>query len=103
MPEFLYTVRPTRPTMLIDGPTDEETSILTRHAEYVERLAAEGVVELAGRTQNADETAFGLVVFRAESEDAARRIMLDDPAVKHGVMAAALFPYRVAYRGARPA
>ena len=102
MPEFLYTVRPTRPTMLVDGPTDEETSILTRHAAYVERLAADGVVELAGRTQNADDTAFGIVIFRADSEAAARRIMLDDPAVKHGVMAAALFPYRVAYRGTRP-
>lgn len=103
MPEFLYTIRPTRPTMLVDGPTDEETSILTRHAAYIERLAADGVVELAGRTQNADDTAFGIVVFRADSEAAARRIMLDDPAVKYGVMAATLFPYRVAYRGTRPA
>ena len=56
------------------------------------------MVELAGRTQNADETAFGLVVFRAESETAARQIMLEDPAVKHGVMTASLYPYRVAFR-----
>ena len=102
MPEFLYTVRPTRPTMLIDGPTDEETSILARHAAYIEQLAAAGVVELAGRTQNTDDTAFGIVVFRADSETAARRVMLEDPAVKYGVMEATLFPYRVAYRGPRP-
>jgi uncharacterized protein YciI len=86
--------------MLSEGPTDEESAILSQHATYVEQLTRQGVVELAGRTQNADETAFGLVVFRAKSETAARQIMLDDPAVKHGVMTASLFPYRVAYRSA---
>jgi len=96
--EFLYTIRPTRLAMLSEGPTDEESAVLSRHASYVERLAQQGVVELAGRTQNADETAFGLVIFHAESESVARQIMLDDPAVKHGVMTASLFPYRVAFR-----
>lgn len=51
---------------------------------------------MAGRTLNADETAFGIVVFRADSETSARQIMHDDPAVKLGVMHAELFPYRVA-------
>jgi uncharacterized protein YciI len=96
--EFLYTIKPTRPAMLTEGPTDEESVILSEHAAYVERLAERGVVELAGRTRNTDETAFGIVVFQAKSEDDARQIMLDDPAVKHGVMTAELFPYRVAFR-----
>ena len=100
--EFLYTVKPTRPAMLREGPTEEETSILAQHAAYIERLAQCGVVELAGRTQNSDETAFGIVVFCAESESAAKQIMHDDPAVQAGVMSARLFPYRVAFRGTEP-
>ena len=41
----------------------------------------------------------GLAVFRAESEDAARQIMNDDPAVKKGVMKAMLYPFRVVLQG----
>ena len=65
MLEFIYTSQATRGAMLTEGPTAEEASILTQHATYIERLADQGVVELAGRTQNSDETSFGLVVFRA--------------------------------------
>ncbi len=59
-------------------------------------------MDLAGRTQNTDDRAFGIVVFRAEDGPGARRIMDEDPAVLRGVMSAELFPYRVAFRGAAP-
>ena len=38
---------------------------------------------------------FGIVIFRAESAEAARRIMADDPAVAAGVMRDEVFPVRV--------
>ena len=98
MPEFLYTVRPSRIEMLTDGPTSEEAHVLEAHARYVSGLASDGVVELAGRTQTADASTFGIVIFRAEDEHAARSIMEGDPAVEHGVMISELFPYRVAFR-----
>ena len=98
MLEFLYTVKPTRLAMVTEGPTEEESAVLAQHAAYLGGLAERGVVEFAGRTTNGDETTFGLVVFEAESDAAARRIMLEDPAVRHGVMTASLFPYRVAFR-----
>jgi uncharacterized protein len=97
--QFLYTVRPTRLQMLTEGPTTDEASAVKRHLEYLQGLAEAGVVLLAGRTQTADERTFGLVVFRAESEEAARRIVDGDPAVAHGVMKAELYPYRVAVLG----
>jgi len=100
--EFLYMLRPTRLAMLTDGPTDAEAAVLSRHAAYVEGLAKRGVVEFGGRTQTADESTFGLVVFHADSEEAARGIMRDDPAVRDGVMTASLFPYRIAFRSAKP-
>ena len=42
---------------------------------------------------------FGLVIFKADSEAEARQIMENDPAVKHGVMRATLYPYRVVFLG----
>jgi uncharacterized protein len=97
--EFLYTVRPSRIEMLTAGPTQDEASALEGHAKYIAGLAANGVVELAGRTQTTDAATFGIVIFRAVDGEAARRIMEADPAVAQGVMEAELFPYRVAFRG----
>lgn len=57
------------------------------------------VVLMAGRTEDAGAETMGLVVFEAESADAAQRIMVSDPAVADGVMTANLFPYRVAVTG----
>ena len=102
MPEFIYVLRPERSTLLTDGPTEVERPILARHFEYLAHLAESGIVELAGRTLNTDETAFGLVVLHAEDEDEAHAIMDEDPAVVEGVMSATLFAYRVALRGKRP-
>ena len=99
MPEvtqYMYRIMPTRPEMLSEGPTPAETDVTTRHAEYLQELTNQGVVVLAGRTLNTDESSFGIVILNAESEPAAREIMRNDPAVKFGVMSAELFPYRVA-------
>jgi len=80
--------------MVTRGPTDEEASILSDHVNYLEGLTRQGVVLVFGRTQNNDSSTFGIVIFRAESEDAARSIMNNDPAVKKGIMRAELFPYK---------
>jgi uncharacterized protein YciI len=82
--------------MLTDGPTDEERRIVSEHFAYLEKLLAAGTLILVGRTTNSDDRTFGIAIFQAESDDAARAIMNSDPAVRHGVMRAELFPYRVA-------
>lgn len=93
--QFVYRVRPVRVEML-KNPTEKENAIVEEHFSYLKDLNAKGVVILAGRTLNADETAFGLVIFHAESEEAARRIMEGDPGVRKGVFRAELFPFRIA-------
>jgi uncharacterized protein YciI len=99
--QYLYRIQPTRPEMLAEGPTDDERAAVGRHAAYVKGLTERGVVLLAGRTQNTDPSALGIVIFRAASEPVAREIMNDDPAVKEGVMRAELFPYRIAFAAER--
>jgi uncharacterized protein YciI len=96
MPQFLYRLQPTRLGMLTESPTDREASIVSEHFEYLQKLVAEGVVFMAGRTLNSDERTFGIVVFEAASESDAVALMENDPAVKLRVMKAELFPYRVA-------
>jgi uncharacterized protein YciI len=97
--QFLYRVQPTRPAMLTEGPTPREMESVSRHFEYLQGLTRRDIVLLAGRTLNTDPSSFGIVIFRAASEDEARVIMLADPAVREGVMSADLFPYRIALAG----
>jgi uncharacterized protein len=94
--QFLYRVRPTRLGMLTEGPTEHESAIVGAHFSYLKGLVDQGVVLMAGRTLNADESTFGIAIFEAESMEEAKEIMRADPAVREGVMWAELFPYRVA-------
>jgi uncharacterized protein YciI len=85
--------------MLSIGPTAEEQAVVAEHFAYLQDLNAKGVIILVGRTLTTDEHTMGLAVFRAESEEAARKIMNGDPAVTNGVMSATLFPFKVVLHG----
>lgn len=87
--------------MLAEGPTEREARIVGQHFEYLRRLVDEGIVLMAGRTLNTDESAFGIAIFVADSPEAAEALMRADPAVAQGVMSAELFPYRIALWSAR--
>ena len=99
--EFLYRIQPLRPEMFVEGPTSEESRRVSEHFEYLRELTERGVVILAGRTLNTDPTSFGIVIFRSDTEAAARVLMEADPAVAGGVFRAELFPYSVALMGER--
>jgi uncharacterized protein YciI len=86
--------------MLVEGLTEEEDRLVGEHFEYLRDLVEKGVVLLAGRTQNPDPTAFGIVIFRAASFNEARTVMEADPAVKQGVFHAELYPYAISLIGA---
>lgn len=96
MEQWIYVLRPARPGMLTAGATAEEERIVAGHFDYLKGLAERGIMILVGRTQNSDESTFGIAIFEAVDEAAARAIMENDPAVKHGVMTATLYPYRIA-------
>ena len=96
MSEWLYYLKPTRLEMLTEGSTPDESEIVGRHFAYLKDLTEKGIMILMGRTQNNDESTFGIAIFEAEDEAMARTIMENDPAVKNGVMTATLYPYKVA-------
>ena len=96
MQQWLYQLKPARLEMLTDGPTPEEAETVSRHFAYLQDLTQKGVMILMGRTQNNDESTFGIAIFEAEDESAAQKIMENDPAVMGGVMKATLYPYKIA-------
>lgn len=102
MAHWLYTLRPARPEMLTEGPTEGETRAVGEHFAYLKGLVEAGSVLLVGRTQDAGPETRGLVIFEAEDEAAARALMEGDPAVSQGVMTATLQPYAIALAGSIP-
>ena len=74
--------------------TAEEQAIWGVHFERLERLLEEGTLIMAGPTLGPVNT--GLAIIEAPDEDAARRLMEEDPAIASGVARGELRPFRVA-------
>ena len=99
MATWIDTLRPTRPEMLTEAPTEAESTAVGEHFAYPKGLVAEGAVLLVGRTQDAGPETRGLVIFEAVDEEAGRGLMSADPAVLTGVMSATLQPDSIAPAG----
>ncbi len=102
MKTFLYRLEPIRLEMATIAPTPEEAAIVSEHFAHLEALTKQGVLLLVGRTQEDADEVFGIVIFQADSEERARVIMNSDPAVKHGIMRAELFPFRISLHSEIP-
>jgi len=99
--EFLYKITPARMGMVTEAPTEAEAAIVNQHFDYLQSLTDKGMMLLFGRTQNSGAATFGIAIFRAASQEEARSIMSNDPAVKQGVMRAELYEYKVSGLNAR--
>jgi uncharacterized protein YciI len=95
LPTFIYMLRPGS-RRLADEPTPEEEARLGEHFEYLSRAFEEGRLILAGPCLDGE---FGVVLFRAATDDEALEFMRGDPAVRHGLMTAELHPFRVSLLG----
>ncbi len=76
--------------------TQADDDAVSRHFTRLADGVKAGKVIFAGKTTEPLDTTFGLVVFEAASEAAARQFMESDPAVVAGVMSATLHPYALA-------
>lgn len=95
-PEFLYQFEATRPEMISDPSawTEEDNRIASAHFAYLSQATEEGIVLLAGRSL--DGVGPAVVIFEAESAEAAAAFMNADPFVSSGLMLAKLHPFRAA-------
>jgi uncharacterized protein len=76
--------------------TQADNDAVSRHFARLSAATKTGQVIFAGKTSEPLDVTFGLVVFEAESAEAARQFMETDPAVAAGVMTATLHPYALA-------
>jgi uncharacterized protein len=76
--------------------SDADKASVSRHFAHLSAATKAGQVILAGRTMEPGDKTFGLVIFEATDETAARSFMNSDPAVADKIMTAELHPYMVA-------
>ena len=82
--------------------TKEDKAALDRHFNRFKESTQSGQLILAGRTQEPGDKTFGIAIFMAADEAAARKFMEDDPAVVAGLMTAELHPFAVALERKNP-
>ena len=92
MAEWIYFLHVSRENFAATM-TAEEQATWGLHFERLERLLEEGTLIMAGPTLGPVNT--GIAVIEAPDEDAARRLMEEDPAITSGVARGELRPFRV--------
>lgn len=94
--QFIYVLRLV-PRLHSDAAwTKEDEMVLGRHLTRFKQAIERGELILAGRTLEPGDKTFGIAVFEARDEAAARTFMESDPAVVAGLMTAELHPFAVA-------
>lgn len=79
--------------------TEADKAVLQRHVANFKAATERGQLLHAGRTMEAAKDTFGLAIFTATDDEAARTFMNSDPCVVAGLMTATLHPYAVVFRG----
>jgi uncharacterized protein YciI len=100
--QFIYVLRLV-PRLYDDKNwTKEDNMALSRHFARFKHAIETGELILAGRTQEPGDKTFGIAIFEAKDEDAARKFMESDPAVVAGIMTAKLHPFSIALERNNP-
>jgi uncharacterized protein YciI len=84
------------------GWTAECKAALDRHFVRFQHAIETGELILAGRTRETGDKTFGIAIFQAADETAARKFMKSDPAVVAGLMTTELHPFAVALEHNKP-
>jgi uncharacterized protein YciI len=100
--QFIYVLRLV-PRLHSDSAwTKEDEMVIARHLTRFRHAIDKGELILAGRTKEPGDKTFGIAIFEAADEAAARAFMESDPAVVAGLMTAELHPFAVALQRKNP-
>ena len=100
--QFIYVLKLV-PRLHADSAwTKEDNAVLERHFARFQEATKSGQLILAGRTSEPGDKTFGIAIFEAADDDAARKFMQEDPAVVGGLMTAKLHPFAVALQRRNP-
>jgi uncharacterized protein len=100
--QFIYVLRLV-PRLYDDKNwTKEDEMALSRHFARFKHAIETGELILAGRTSEPGDKTFGIAIFEASNETAARKFMESDPAVVAGLMTAELHSFSIALQRKTP-
>ncbi len=80
--QFLATAKPKRENWM-QNITEVEKAVMAQHFAYANQLFSEGKIVFGGACLDG---ALGIIVYKAESEEAAFEMFENDPLVKSGIM-----------------
>lgn len=100
--QFIYVLRLVPRLHSESAWTKEDEMAISRHLARFKHAIDTGELILAGRTMEPGDKTFGIAIFEAADEKAARSFMESDPAVVAGLMTAELHPFAVALRRTTP-
>jgi uncharacterized protein YciI len=92
MAEWIYIIHPPRERFAATM-TEAEQEVWSQHWQRAKRLYLEGSILVMGPSLG--EHNYGICIFEAPDEAAARRFMEEDPAISSGIGRGELQPYRV--------
>lgn len=89
--DFISLLRPKRPDFLTTMTPLEETA-MEQHRKYVEDLFGQGKIIMSGAVTDGT---FGILIYRVETAEEARRLFYNDPAVIAGIGYPELHPFQL--------
>jgi len=100
--QFIYVLRLVPRLHAIANWTKEDEAVLGKHLARFKEATKTGQLILAGRTMEPEDKTFGIAIFEAADEAAARAFMEGDPAVAAGLMTAEMHPFAVVLQRKNP-
>jgi uncharacterized protein len=94
--QFIYILKLTPQYHEEKNWTPEAQNIVKEHFLRLQQMYKDGLLYIAGRTDNELSKTIGIVVYDAENFEKAKEIAESDPAVKAGIMSVEIFPYTIA-------
>jgi uncharacterized protein YciI len=97
--QFALLMKATGPDFFKKTQEPEGKELVEKHFKKLQTLTQQGVILFSGHTLVTDESGFGIIVVRADSETEAQKILDDDDLVRAGLVRGTIFPFEVVTSG----
>jgi len=97
--QFALLMKATGPDFFKKTQEPEGKELVEKHFKKLQALTQQGVILFSGHTLVTDESGFGIIIVRAESQVGAQKIVDDDELVKAGLIRGTVFPFEVVTSG----
>ena len=97
--QFALLMKATGPEFFKTTQEPEGKQLVDKHFKKLQALTQQGVILFSGHTLVTDESGFGIIVVRANSEAEAQKIIDEDELVKAGLVRGTVFPFQVVTSG----